>query len=211
MKWLPTGSWCWCWFFGNGIACIIEDRLDLFHRELARVVAQVDRFRRNICRDHLHSWKRPQCSIDGFHTMLTTHFGNGKGSILYICDTFVLLLSIFAIARLVVELDQFFDHRLTLSTGNALRHTGVQMALHQEPFQLLDGLAHRIRLPQDIHTILVLFDHLANPTQVPLNVIESLEDLLLISLHWHTPLLYQNISLSYRYLLMVTGSFMPAS
>src|SRR5260221_4992462 len=92
MKWLPTGSWCWCWFFGNGIACIIERRLDLFHRELARVVAQVDRFRGNICRDHLQSWKRPQCSINGFHTMLTTHIGNGKGHILYICHTFIIPL-----------------------------------------------------------------------------------------------------------------------
>src|SRR6266487_4695909 len=64
------------------------------------------------------------------------------------------------------------------------------MPLHQEPFELLDGLAHCIRLPQDIHTILVLFDHPANPTQVPLNVIESLENLLFISLHLHTPFFF---------------------
>src|SRR5437868_784190 len=109
--------------------------------------------------------------------MLTTHVRNGKGDVLYVCHDLVVLLSALAIACQVVELDEFLNHLLALSTSNAFRHARMQMALHQQPFQLLDGLAHRICLPQDIHTILVLLNHPANSTQMPLDVIESLEDL----------------------------------
>jgi hypothetical protein len=42
------------------------------------------------------------------------------------------------------------------------------MAFHQGPFQLLDDFTQRIRLPQDIHAILILFDHFPNSTQVSL-------------------------------------------
>src|SRR5690348_9668494 len=95
------------------------------------------------------------------------------------------------IAREIVQLDEFFDDLFSSPTGHSLRDTGMQMAVHQESLELLNGLAHRIGLPQDIHAILILFNHFADSAQVSLNVIEPLENLLFISLHLPTPCLFE--------------------
>jgi hypothetical protein len=56
----------------------------------------------------------------------------------------------------VVELDAFFSHCITLVASNAFKDTGIQMAFHQQPFELLDGFAYRIGLPQDSDTLFIL-------------------------------------------------------
>src|SRR6266705_112595 len=64
----------------------------------------------------------------------------------------------------------------------------LQVLFQDQCFKLLNGLAHCIRLAQNVNAILVLFDHLANTTNVSLDVVEPLEYILLVSTHLSSPL-----------------------
>src|SRR5579884_1851245 len=63
----------------------------------------------------------------------------------------------------------------------------MQMAIYQQSLQLLNGLANCISLMQYIYTVFILFNHFAYATQMSLNIVHALEDLLFISVHLHTP------------------------
>src|SRR5579883_1475990 len=99
----------------------------------------------------------------------------------------VLLSVLLPIACQIVELDEFVDDLFALPIGNAFRDAGMQMSVNKQSLQLLDGLTHRVRLPQNIYTILVLFNHLPNATQVSFNIVQAFEGILFISVHLLTP------------------------
>src|SRR5258707_3824024 len=88
-----------------------------------------------------------------------------------------------AVAGQIVELYQFVDDLFAFAAGNAFGDAAMQMAFDKQRLQLLYRLTHRVGLAQDIHAILILFDHFANTAQVPFDIIESLENLLFIGLH----------------------------
>src|SRR5262245_58855751 len=61
------------------------------------------------------------------------------------------------------------------------------MALEQRTFERLQGTLDGVRLVQDVNTVLVGFDHLANTLQVALDRREAVQDLLLVALHGTAP------------------------
>src|SRR5438552_18511838 len=83
-----------------------------------------------------------------------------------------------AVASEVVELHQFVDDDISLAAGNALGDACLQVVFQDEGLQFLDGLAHCVRLTQDIDAILVFVDHFANTFEVPLDVIQAFNDFL---------------------------------
>src|SRR5215469_258779 len=88
-----------------------------------------------------------------------------------------------AIARQVIELHQFLDDRVLAAAFDAFGHTAVQVPLQQQRLQFLDGLADGVGLAEDIHAILVLFDHLANAAEMALDIVQPLDHLSLFSTH----------------------------
>jgi hypothetical protein len=66
--------------------------------------------------------------------------------------------------------------------------TGRQMILQEDGLELLDGLAHRIRLAKNIEATPVIVDHLANTVKVSFDIVYSLENILLLSTHRHPPI-----------------------
>src|SRR2546429_8869203 len=93
-----------------------------------------------------------------------------------------------AVASEVVELQQFVDDDISLAAGNALGDACLQVVFQDEGLQFLDGLAHCVRLTQDIDAILVFVDHFANTFEVPLDVIQAFNDFLFFSAHICSPL-----------------------
>src|SRR2546421_12246980 len=60
-----------------------------------------------------------------------------------------------------VELNQFLDHGFFTTTFDAFWDTGPQVSLDNNRLQFLQRLAHRMRLMQDVNTVLILLHHLA--------------------------------------------------
>src|SRR5438034_854936 len=69
------------------------------------------------------------------------------------------LVSYLTIASQVVELHKFMNDLIALSLGNTFWYTHMQMVLHNQFFQLLNGLTNCICLSQDVYTVLVVFNH----------------------------------------------------
>src|SRR5689334_11838219 len=88
-----------------------------------------------------------------------------------------------AVASEVIELNEFLDHFALTATLDALRHAAMQVILEDQGLQLLDGFADGVRLAQDIHAILVVLDHLADAAQVPLDIVQPLDDISLVGAH----------------------------
>src|SRR5712691_8409215 len=88
----------------------------------------------------------------------------------------------------IIELHQFCNDRFFLPIADPFGNTGLQVLFQDQCFKLLNGLAHCIRLAQNVNAVLVLFDHLANTTNVSLDVVEPLQYILLVSAHLSSPL-----------------------
>src|SRR5713226_2304311 len=88
----------------------------------------------------------------------------------------------------IIELHQFCNDRFFLPLADPFGNAGLQVLFQDQRFKLFNGLAHCIRLAQNVNAVLVLFDHLANTTNVSLDVVEPLEYILLVSAHLSSPL-----------------------
>lgn len=83
----------------------------------------------------------------------------------------------------VVELKELVNDRVFVASRNPFRNTGPQMAFEEKRFELLKCFAHGMSLVQDVDTVLVLFNHLTNTTQIPFNIPKSVANFLLFSSH----------------------------
>src|SRR5262245_37238088 len=87
------------------------------------------------------------------------------------------------IAREVIELHELVDDLALPTSLYALWDATLEVAFDQQRLELLQRLAHRIGLAQDVDAVLILFDHLADPPNVALDVIEALENVLFVRHH----------------------------
>src|SRR5436305_9872888 len=94
-----------------------------------------------------------------------------------------------AVPGQIIELHQFCDDCFFPSVANALGNAGLQMVFQNERLEFLDGLAYRIGLAQNVNAILVLFNHLANTTNMSFDVVQPFEDIRLVSTHLSSPLI----------------------
>src|SRR3990170_3652936 len=78
--------------------------------------------------------------------------------------------------RYLVQLHQLADHLVLATVANAGGDAGVEVALQDHRFHLLDGAADGVRLLEDLRTVLIILDHAADACQVALDVVESFED-----------------------------------
>src|SRR5579859_7193797 len=88
-----------------------------------------------------------------------------------------------AVARKIVELHQLLNDLILTPLADALGDAAMQMIFEDQRFQLLDGLAHGVRLPENVYTILVFLDHLANTAEMALDITDSLEDVFFVGPH----------------------------
>src|SRR3990170_3544373 len=80
--------------------------------------------------------------------------------------------------RYLVQLHQLADHLVLATVANAGGDAGVEVALQDHRLHLLDGAADRVRLLEDLRTVLIVLDHAADACQVALDVVEAFEDAL---------------------------------
>src|SRR5258707_10823136 len=99
------------------------------------------------------------------------------------CSSLVLTWVSLPVCCQVIELHQFLNDCFCLPARDALGDTGLQVVLQDNRFELLNRLAYRIGLTENIDTVLILFDHFTYSLEVSLNIIQAFEDLLPFSAH----------------------------
>src|SRR6266536_3097864 len=84
------------------------------------------------------------------------------------------------------ELLQLAEHLFVAALADALRHAVAEVAAQEHLLELLDRALHRVGLLQDVDAVGVVLHHLADAAQVALDVVETLDRVVLRCLHVST-------------------------